>query len=201
MIHPQSAYEDIESGSRRILFTLLGVPWTVTPKSLLFIPTRIGFGMIISFLFLSAYPFRERVLFGIIYGFLVAGTNVLHIIGHTLGGKYVNAPMDENLITEFSIFTAYLNDPDDLPARVHLCRALGGPITNILIGAFGLLIQQRISSHLLLFFALMNLLLGLAVLLPIPAADGEILWREIRRKNNPKNGSNQDINSNNVSKN
>ena len=83
--------------SRRVLCTLFGVPWKLTPKSWLFIPSRLGFCTVVARLFLQGESIAVRLLYGIV-------------------------------------------------------------------------------------FAAINLLLGIGILLPFPGVDGEVVWRELRRK-------------------
>ncbi|MEP7200334.1 MAG: hypothetical protein ABI874_10975, partial [Chloroflexota bacterium] len=134
MIHPPSAYHDAEAVGRRTLFTLFGVPWTANAKSLQFPFTRVAFGCFIAILFLGNEDLPTRLAYGVVFGLLTMLTQVLHIIGHTLGGKFVNAPMAENFVTPISVLNVYRNDPPDLPSRTHLARALGGPAMNLVVG-------------------------------------------------------------------
>ena len=105
----------------------------------------------------------------------------LHIVGHTLGSKFVGAPMDANLILDTKILTYYPNAPVSLPSGVHLGRALGGPPVNIFVSIVAVVAWTIIGGHVLLFFVLVNLVIGWGVLLPFPGVDGEVLWRELRR--------------------
>ncbi|MDX1435542.1 MAG: hypothetical protein R3335_01945 [Anaerolineales bacterium] len=181
MIHPPSANESLKKSKRKALFTILGVPWTVTERSLLFVPTRLGFGAILAMLFLRDYGRGERVRYGAIFGALTLVTNGIHILGHTLGGRRVGSPMNENLITETSIFTVYHGDQGEVPRRVHLSRALGGPLANILAGLATLPLWPVFPGPAVRFFTLLNFLFGFAVSLPVPDADGEVIWRELLR--------------------
>ena len=158
MMHPPSAYHDAESAARRTPFTLLGVPWTANAKSLQFPFTRVVFGL------------------------LTMLTQVLHIIGHTLGGKLVNASMAENFVTPISVLNVYRNDPPNLPSRAHLARVLGGPAMNLVVGVLTTAAWAAFGGYVLLYFGVLNLLLGLLILAPVSGADGEVLWRELCRR-------------------
>jgi hypothetical protein len=170
-----------EAHSRRTLFTLLGVPWQWTPQACLFIPTRLVSCIVVALLLLQNESIGARIFGGVIYALLLLLTQCLHIVGHTLSSKYVGAPMRANLIIETKILTDYSHDPDDLPRRVHLGRALGGPLANIVVGASAAAAWAWLDGHVLFAFAVMNLLLGFSVLLPFPSVDGEVIWRELRR--------------------
>lgn len=167
--------------SGRTLFTLFGVPWTVTPQSWRFVPPKIVIGLIVAFIVHRDEPVEARIVYGIVYGLLIVTLLFLHIVGHTLSSRWVGAPMDENHITPILIRTTYHDDPPDLPKRVHLGRAVGGPLMNITVGLFTLLIWSQVGGQILLFFVLANLVLAGFILLPLPTIDGEVIWRELRR--------------------
>jgi len=168
--------------SGRTLFTLLGVPWKTSPKAWLFIPTRLGFSLVIALVFLRSYSIPERVMFGFLYAGLVVFSQCIHILGHTLSSKYVRSPMAANVILDTKILTYYPPDARNLPRRIHLGRALGGPVLNGITALIGLIAWLLTGSHIWLFFTLLNLALSLGVLLPFPGVDGQVVWRELRRK-------------------
>ncbi len=130
------AEEDLLSG--RTIFTLLGVPWKLSPRSWRFIPTRLGFSLLIALVFLPDYSIAARVAYGFLYAGLVLASQFIHILGHTLGSKVVGSPMAANVIMDTKILTYYGQDPDVLPAKIHLGRALGGPLLSGLAGVIGL---------------------------------------------------------------
>ncbi len=175
-----SSQPEIVSG--RTLFTLGGVPWKLTSKSPRYLPTRLAAGLVVAFVFLSYETLEARLLYGVMFGCLIVLVNFVHIVGHTLGGKTVGAPMDEALVLDTKIWTRYIDDPPDLPRRIHLGRALGGPLMSIAVGAISLGVWTSIGGTPLLFFAIVNLLLGLGVLFPFPSVDGEVIWRELFRR-------------------
>jgi len=153
----------------------------------MFLPSRLGAGIIAALLLLPAETIPMRLVFGVVYGGVILSVNVLHIIGHTLSARLVGGPIDENVILQNHIRTSYLHDPPDLPSRIHIGRALGGPVMNLLVGLPLLIGWSVWGGHVLLFGAVMHLLNGLGLLLlPVPGADGETLWREglaaLRRK-------------------
>lgn len=167
----------METQPHRTLFTLMGVPWRVNADSWKFVPPKMLIGLMVALVFLPDFNLAAKIAFGFLYGLLLLLLLVLHIIGHTLSGKLIGAVMDENVVTPMLIVTTYHNDPPDLPRRVHLIRALGGPITNIIIGLLTLLLWTQVSGHVLLYFAIANFALAGFVLLPLPTVDGEVIWR------------------------
>jgi hypothetical protein len=90
--------------------------------------------------------------------------------------------MSENLITPTSIFTIYRNDPPNLARRVHLSRALGGPLANLVLGSTSLACWITFGGHPALFATVLNFLLAMGLLLPLHSADGEVIWRELSRR-------------------
>lgn len=144
-------------------------------------------GFLATFIFMPFADIVTRVLYGVLFGILLIVTNALHSIGHIIGGKMVNAPMDELLVTASRHVNIYLNDPLDLPSRVHLGRALGGPVLNIGVGLIVFLVALIIGSAGLLFFSIANLGYGIGALIPARSLDGEVIWRELRRQNEGKN--------------
>src|SRR5262245_57110369 len=113
--------------SRRTLFTVFGIPFTVTSQSWQFIPPKLVIGVLVGLVALPDEPAATRVLWGLIFGTLLLVVLCLHIFGHILSSKLVTPPMTEAHITPILIQTLYQADPPDLPGRVHLIRTLGGP--------------------------------------------------------------------------
>lgn len=173
--NPLMVLEDIHTTPRRELFTLFGVRWTVTPYAWVGVIVEIIFGMI------AALVTGNSLVVGVLWGILIVVSLTLHSIGHILGGLYVGSPMDEVLVTASRQVNIYRNDPPNLPSRVHLGRALGGPLMNIVVGAITLILTALGGGATLLFFAAVNLVWGLGALLPLPSVDGEVIWRELRR--------------------
>ena len=164
----------------RSLFTVLGIPWKLTPTSIQFIPSRLATGLIIAFIFLRAEPLEGRLSYGLVFGLTLLLSQFLHIIGHILGGKVVGHPMTASLIIGYQ-FTTYYADEPPLPSRIHLTRTIGGPLMNFLIAAVAFIAWQIYGGHVLLFTIMINLFLTSVLFLPFKGIDGEIFWREIRR--------------------
>lgn len=179
-VSPLFVREDIEAAPRRHLFTMLGIPWTATPHAWTQIIPNFALGVMTALIFVRG-SFGEQALYGLLFGLLLMLTNVLHSLGHIISGKWIGFPMDENLITSSRHVNIYRSDPPNLPGRVHLARALGGPLMNISIGLLALLLWVVGGGPAALFFALVNLGFGFGSFAPIPSVDGEVIWRELRR--------------------
>lgn len=167
--------------SHRTLFTLFGIPFTVTSRSWQFVPPKLVIGVAVAFIFLPDEPAGYRLLWGLIFGILLVCVLCLHILGHIISSKSVSPPMTEAFITPVLIETHYQADPENLPGRIHLIRSLGGPIMNLVIGIIALLIWGSIGGYALLFFAGANFVILGMVLLPFKSVDGEVIWREVGR--------------------
>lgn len=112
-------------------------------------------------------------------------TTLLHQFGHILGGKIVGSPMDELLLTATRGVNLYHGDQTLVPSHVHLGRALGGPIFNLLVaGVIYLLlpfVERGFIFDLLASLAATNLFFGAGSFLPLPSIDGWVIWREVLR--------------------
>jgi hypothetical protein len=176
--------EDVDT-VRHIPFGMLwGVKVSLTPITwlgpLVFFALRLLVGLFATGMSLSDW-FYDALLFTI----AVEAATPLHAFGHILSGKLVHSPMDELLITATRDVNLYYGDQSTVPSYVHLGRALGGPVFNLLIAGLlyallplvpagvGLTILDRIAS--------MNLFFGVVGFLPLPSVDGEVIWRELLR--------------------
>jgi len=106
---------------------------------------------------------------------------VLHSVGHIIGGKLVGHPMDANLVTATRQINIYRGHQGHLPRRVHLGRALGGPVMNLLVGIIALIVGQAVEGQLIDAFGIINLVFAVLAFAPIPTVDGEVIWRELLR--------------------
>jgi hypothetical protein len=175
LLVPKAALE----ATRHRVFTWWGVDWLVTKWSWVHGGLALLVGLVVGLLWAPGATVADRLVSGLGYALLLHLALELHAIGHVIGGKLVAAPMYANLLTSTTIVNLY-NDAQPLPSRVHLARALGGPLFNALIGLIALALNWRgVPNHFLLFFALTNLLM-VGALVPIPTLDGEVVVRELR---------------------
>jgi hypothetical protein len=110
-------------------------------------------------------------------------SSMWHDLGHMIAARMTGHPMiGLRLWTVFAI-NVYPPDENDLPAKVHVQRALGGPIASaVLTLAFGalVLVVERGSAlwWLMLFGFLDNLfVMTLQALVPLGFNDGATLWK------------------------
>jgi hypothetical protein len=180
MANPIGVFEDIQTAARRRLFTVWGIPWLATPWAWLSIPAFLFAGVLIATF--SGVGGSGEATFGIglVYGALLFGMNILHTAGHMLSSTLVGARMDAVLVTATRHITLYNGPQDDLPSRIHVGRALGGPLMNIAVGLVALALAGAAGGRYVGFFGTVNLVVGLVALLPIRSVDGEVIWREMR---------------------
>ncbi len=187
---PLLVFEDIHTTPRRKLFRLLGVDWVATPYAWLSLPFFILPGILIAAGYREGEPVGQILGAGVVYGLLIFLINALHSVGHILSGKIVGAAMDANLVTATRHVNLYSGDQSGYSKGVHIGRALGGSVFNLLIGlaVWGLqwaftgkppALSGPGSGEWLTFFANINVMIGIFVLAPVPSIDGWVIWGEV----------------------
>ena len=166
-------------GEKRILFTWLGVPWVSTSATIPFMLVRLAAGLIVAWLLLPDESLVMCLVWGVVYGVLMILAQIIHTVGHIVSSRQVAPPMREARFSLIGIMTLYPRDDGTTPANVHLMRSVGGPAANILVGVVVFALWALVRWHPLSFFAVYNILLGAAALLPLPMIDGGIIWREV----------------------
>jgi hypothetical protein len=132
----------------------------------------------------------DRLYQSLIFAIAVELTTLLHAFGHIQGGKLVHSAMDELLITSTRGVNLYHGDQSLVPGHVHLVRALGGPLLNLIAAGVLVILASPagtgFSSDLIDSLIVINLFFGLGSFLPIRTVDGEVIWREIFRFVRPR---------------
>jgi Zn-dependent protease len=189
MSKPLLVFEDIATSPGHHLFTLFGTPWNITTLGWLTLPAYFVPGFVaVWFLLPASEPVNVKITAAILAGLTFIFVSALHEIGHILSARLVQGPMSEVFIPAIRPLTLY-HDTLEPSKRVHLGRALGGPVLNLTLGVLTLLVWQATRGAwaqpwltAVLAFLLVNLLYGVGSLLPIPSVDGEIIWRELLSK-------------------
>lgn len=127
-------------------------------------------------------PTGARLVFTAVAFCLHWASELTHQLGHAWVAKRLGYPMER--IRAWYLLAAGLypaNEPA-LPAETHIKRALGGPVTSLLLGlagsvvALGLRPLGGLAYYLALFFTFENLFFFcLGSLLPLPFTDGGTL--------------------------
>lgn len=127
----------------------------------------------------------QVVYLALVYLVGVEITTLFHAFGHILGGKLVGSPMDELLLTATRGVNIYHSDQTRVPGYVHLGRALGGPVFNLVLAGMIYLalsfVERGVLFDLLASLAATNLFFGAGSFLPLPSIDGWVIWREVLR--------------------
>lgn len=161
-----------------------GIPVAVTPIVWLSPVVFLALGILQNFRTPNVTAL-ELLYLALVYLAGVEVTTLFHAFGHILGGKLVGSPMDELLLTATRGVNIYHGDQTRVPSRVHLGRALGGPVFNLFIAGVLYLglpyARQGLMYDLLASLAATNLFFGAGGMLPLPSIDGEVIWREVFR--------------------
>ena len=173
--------EDLDTVRHISLGDLGGIRISITPVTWLGPFLFFGLGLALNALG-PEMSLRESLYQAWVFMLAVEITTLLHATGHILGGKLVQSPMDELLITATRGVNIYRGDQDKIPSSVHLGRALGGPLLNLAVaGVLYLLLpilNIRFAVGLLESLASTNLFFGAGSFLPLPSVDGQVIWRE-----------------------
>lgn len=161
---------------------LAGIPLTARPSAAL--------GTLLLWALLSAIgiallglPIGATILAGLIGTLLHWFSDLVHQLGHAWAARRSGYPMAELRLWGILSSSLYPIDEPPLPARVHIQRALGGPLASLLLSAVAgaIALTPRppgsVSYWLALFFFLENLFVfTLQALVPLGFNDGGTLW-------------------------
>ncbi|NJN83242.1 MAG: hypothetical protein HC802_13795 [Caldilineaceae bacterium] len=165
------------------MFTLLGVDYFATPRAWWNMPLMILVGIVIALIFSPGDELLSTITIGIGYGFLIMASSFCHGVGHIISSRLVNAPVT-SIVETATVYVTRYDDKYPQPSRVHIGRALGGPLLNLLLGVTAVAINTlAVQNQFVLFFGIVNLAFGLFTLLPIPSLDGAVIWHELRHWN------------------
>lgn len=172
--------ESIDEARLRKLFTLLAVDYFATARAWMNPPLMAAVGIVLALLIAPPTQLPGQILVGIGYGLLIMLASFCHGLGHIFSSRMVHAPVASIYLTA-TVGVIHFDDHGEQPSRVHVGRALGGPLFNLMLGLIALAIYMlAVHNQFLLFFGAVNLLFGIMTLLPIPSLDGAAIWRELR---------------------
>jgi Zn-dependent protease len=175
-------FEDVRKGPRRTLLKVMGVPWVTTRRAWVSPIVFAVVGILLAWMMPSGEPTGMRLLIGVGYGALLYVAEVVHTIGHTVSGRAVGSPMTANVLTATLHSNEYAADTDAVARHVHIGRAIGGPLANLVVGLLAAAALAQVASPWIRLFSQVNLLVGVGALLPIPTIDGSVIWRELLRR-------------------
>ncbi len=174
----------------RALGTLAGLHLTVTRAAV--IGTIVLYAIVISLMAAFNVPIGSALLGGLIVVFLHWFSESIHQLGHAWAARRTGYPMTGVRFGFLGVLSTALYPPDEpsLPAKVHIRRALGGPIFSALLSTIAflvLLMTIRGGGAMWVFvswfFFLENFfVLTLQVFIPLGFNDGGTIWRWMRKR-------------------
>ena len=162
------------------LGSLLGAEWYLSPYGWLAPVWVLGLGLLLAQRTRRGQAPAATLGRGLSYALLTALSMVWHQVGQIVGGRLVGAPLSGVVFTATLAYQLYPEEGEQ-PRHVHLARALGGPVAHLALGATALLVWRRRRTGLAGYLAALNGAFAAASLLPIPAMDGGVVLRELRR--------------------
>ncbi len=153
------------------------------------LPCTLGLWLVLSVAagLILRLPVVESLLVGLTATALHWFSGLWHDAGHVIAARLTGHPMiGLRLWTLFAI-NVYPPTEGELPAKIHVQRALGGPIasailTMIFAGLLAISTQVTVPWWLMLFGFLENLfVMTLQAFLPLGFNDGVTLWKWVPR--------------------
>jgi hypothetical protein len=140
--------------------------------------------------------FHASLAAGIVQGLFVTLlhwlSDLLHQAGHAIAARSMGYPMSGLRLWFLLSTSLYPLDEPELPGRIHLRRALAGPIASLIVsvvaGVIALLLRNAGSPYtwIAVFAFLDNLLVfTLGAFLPLGFTDGSTLLRLWRQRTSP----------------
>jgi Zn-dependent protease len=131
-------------------------------------------------------PLVEAIVGGLVAALLHYGSEVVHNLGHAWAARRTGYPMAGIRLFGLLGMSLYPKDEPELPADIHIRRALGGPVGSLLLtllaAVIALVLRPLGGTPWLVsvFFFLENLFVfTLGAFLPLGFTDGSTLleWR------------------------
>jgi hypothetical protein len=174
----------------RALGTLAGLRLTVIPTALI---GSIGLYVIVVVLMaVFNIPIGSALLGGVIVVILHWFSELVHQLGHAWAARRTGYPMIGVRFGTYGVLGTSLYPPDEptLSARIHIRRAIGGPIFSAWLSAMAFLVilmtirgADPMWEFVLWFFFLENLfVMTLQVFIPLSFNDGGTIWRWLRKR-------------------
>jgi hypothetical protein len=174
----------------RSLGTLAGLRLSMIPLALM---GSIGLYVIVVVLMaIVNIPIGSALLGGLAVVILHWFSELVHQLGHAWEARRVGYPMSGIRFGKLGVLSTCLYPPDEppLPAKVHIRRALGGPIFSAWLSSIAFIVILMTArsidamwSFVLWLFFLENLfVLTLQVFLPLGFNDGGTIWHWMRKR-------------------
>jgi len=174
----------------RSLGTLAGLRLTAILAAL--IGSLVLYVIVVVLMAIFNIPIGSALLGGLIVVVLHWFTDLVHQLGHAWAARRTGYPMIGIRFGTYGVLSTSLYPPDEppLPARIHIRRAIGGPIFSAWLTSIAFLIilmtirgADAMGTFVLWFFFLENLLvMTLQVFIPLGFNDGGTIWRWMRKR-------------------
>lgn len=92
---------------------------------------------------------RTAVFFGFLGASLHFVALIFHHLGHAVAASLVGHPMEAVQLGRWLVLgtSVYPEDERELPGRIHIQRALGGPVGSLILGLICLGLTARLSAE------------------------------------------------------
>lgn len=131
--------------------------------------------------FALGWGWATAVTLGFFAGILHLLSELWHHLGHSIAARHAGWPMSGILFFWVLAVSLYPPNEPTLPARIHIQRALGGPIGSFSLALVAGILVLLTAGHLkalCIFLFVDNLaVFSLGALLPLPILDGGTLLR------------------------
>ena len=171
---------------------LFGLQMSFTP--LVFIGIT-GIWIILSLVSYFAFDISlsESIFLGFIATLLHYVLELIHSLGHAFVAKQVGYPMTEIRFGVYGIYaqTIYPKDEPELDSSIHIRRALGGPIANLILSIilfFTLPLWAGNWYWVGMFVFLDNLIYVVQVFIPLGFNEASTILNELKRMKKIKDG-------------
>jgi hypothetical protein len=153
------------------------------------LPSAIGMFAVLTLVALLAFqlPLAQATLAGLAALSIHYFSAFWHDAGHAIAARASGHPMIGLRLWTVFATNEYPADEGELPARVHVMRALGGPIASavltLVFGALTLFSSQGSAVWWLMLFGFLDNLLAMTLqaFVPLGFNDGATLWKWIPR--------------------
>ncbi len=176
--------------NERKLGTLAGLQLTATSAA--FIGSIVLYVIVVIVMAILNIPIVAALLGGVIVLISHWFTEMVHQLGHAWAARRTGYPMIGVRFGFLGVLSTALYPPDEppLPAKVHIRRALGGPIFSAWLSAIAFIVilmtirsVAAVWEFVLWFFFLENFfVMTLQVFIPLGFNDGGTIWHWLRKR-------------------
>jgi Zn-dependent protease len=161
------------------LFRLLGAQWQATRWGWLSVAWWMALGCTVALAARLRAGESGWPVDGLAWGAVMMLSNFLHSFGHVVAGRAVASPVRAVLTTSTRDVIVYERPGETESPRRRVGRALGGPAANLAAGCALLLAGGLARASWARAAGVINVVVGLWTLMPVPSLDGWVIWRSL----------------------